>query len=192
MIRDYIIPQSGPIAIVVENGNNRLSLWNLCDGIVCRHVGGPGYLPGQFMSLQEVAFTSDKLLVVADESPRIQIFTLEGIVVRILTLTVGIGARFLQALDVSSELVANYSDIFTRHDAYGSRLLGGLAVSPVTNDIIITDRRNHCVMAVTWSTEVRINGCLIFFIILIVLTVHTIHTTVTGRLDRCSYMGHVW
>ena len=147
MIRDYIIPQSGPIAIVVENGNNRLSLWNLCDGIVYRHVGGPGYLPGQCMSLQEVAFTSDKLLVVADESPRILIFTLEGIVVRILTLTVGIGARFLQALNVSSELVINYSDIITRHD--GGRLLGGLAVSPVTNDIIITDRRNHCVMAVT-------------------------------------------
>ena len=101
-IHVYKILQLGPIAIVADTCNNRLSLWNLRDGIVWKHLGGPGYRPGRFLSLQAVASTSDKLLVVADESPRIQIFTLEGIVVRILTLTVGIGARFLQALNVSS------------------------------------------------------------------------------------------
>ena len=35
--------------------------------------------------------------------------------------------------------------------------LAGVAVSPVTNDIIITDEVEHRVIVCSWSTEVRID-----------------------------------
>ncbi len=82
----------GPVAVVADTHNDRLTLWRVRDGTVVRHVGSYGAAPGQFKLPRAVTvvparstWSDEAWLVVADEdNHRVQVLTRTGTVVRML------------------------------------------------------------------------------------------------------------
>jgi DNA-binding beta-propeller fold protein YncE len=82
----------GPVVVVADSENNRLSLFRVRDGTLMRHVGSRGDSPGQFNNPDAVTVVpegatgnNEAWLVVADEgNHRVQILTRTGAVMRIL------------------------------------------------------------------------------------------------------------
>jgi hypothetical protein len=120
------------VVVVVDFGNHRLSLWRLGDGTLRKHLGSQGTEPGQFIYPRAVAVTGAGALVVTDEH-RVQVLTVDGTVLCVLdpTAVVGVGR-----LGVG---------------------LSGVALYPGTDEIFVTDTRNHRVVALSWSPEVCCN-----------------------------------
>jgi hypothetical protein len=132
---------------VVDHCNHRLVLWHLDDGSVWKYLGDStlgkslGSQPPAghhvFIYPQAVAVTADGALVVSD-ARRVQVLTMDGAVLCVLA---GGGQLMM-----------------------GDYLLG-VAVCTGTNEILVTDFKNHRVLALTctanWSAllEIRAWGC---------------------------------
>ncbi len=127
------LSQEGPVVVVVDYGNHRLVLWRLGDGTVWKQLGSKGMKPGQFICPKAVAVTSTWALVVTDWN-RVQVLTVDGAVVCVLDPTVVVGVGQL-----------------------GLNLLG-VTVCADTDEILVTDLKNHRVVALTWSppSQVRL------------------------------------
>ncbi len=121
--------QVGPVVVVADSCNHRLSLWRLGDGTVWKHLGSPGTEPGQFTEPRAVALTGAGALVVTDWH-RVQVLTVDGAVLCVLDPTAVVG-------------VGRLGDI-----------LLGVALYPGTDEILVTDYDNHRVVALSWSPEV--------------------------------------
>ncbi len=88
---DAAVPD-GPLAVVADTWDHRLSLFRICDATLVRHVGSEGAAPGQFNYPTAVAVVpartsgnDEAWLVVADQANRrVQVLTRTGSVVRIL------------------------------------------------------------------------------------------------------------
>ncbi len=114
------------MVVVVDSGNHRLVLWRLGDGTVLKQLGSQGREPGQFSIPSAVALTSTGALVVTDEH-RVQVLTVDGAVVCVLDPT---------AVAVVGRL---------------GGVLNGVTVCADTDEILVTDWKNHRVVALTWS-----------------------------------------
>ena len=121
--------QDGPVVVVADLGNDRLSLWRLGDGTVWKHLGSQGTEPGQFTCPTAVTMTGAGALVVTDEH-RVQVLTVDGAVLCVLDPTAVVGVGRLGG------------DLF------------GVALYPGTDEILVTDCLNHRVVALSWSPEV--------------------------------------
>ena len=121
------------MVVVVDGGNDRLVLWRLGDGTVWKQLGSQGMEPGQFTYPEAVALTSTGALVVTDQH-RVQVLTVDGAVVCVLDPTAVVGVGRL-----------------------GGSLFG-VTVCAGTDEILVTDRNNHRVVALTWSplSQVRL------------------------------------
>jgi hypothetical protein len=117
------------VVVVVDRNNHRLSLWRLGDGTVWKHLGSKGTERGQFTCPEAVAVTGAGALVVTDVC-RVQVLTVDGVVLRVLdpTAVVGVGRLGSSLYDV--------------------------ALYPGTDEILVTDYLNHRVVALSWSPEV--------------------------------------
>jgi hypothetical protein len=118
----------GPVAVVTDSNNHRLSLFRVRDGTLVRHVGSLGVAPGLFSGPTAVTVVparatgnEEAWLVVADEdNRRVQVLTRTGAVVRILQG------------DVAVEL---------------SSTLRGVTVCVATGEVLVMDTRNHRVVS---------------------------------------------
>ena len=117
------------MVVVADHLNHRLSLWRLGDGTVWKHLGSQGIKPGQFTYPQAVAVTGAGALVVTD-AYRVQVLTVDGAVLCVLDPRAVVGVGRLR-----------YN-------------LSGAALYPGTDEILVTDTNNHCVVALSWSPEV--------------------------------------
>ncbi len=116
------------MVVVADRDNHRLALLRLRDGTVWKHLGSHGTQPGQFTLPRAVTSTGSGELVVADEH-RVQVLTLDGAVLCVLDPSAVVGVGRL-----------------------GSNLLG-VAMIPGTNEILVTDRFNHRVVALTCTSD---------------------------------------
>ena len=123
------LSQEGPVVAVVDSWNHRLVLWRLGDGTVWKHLGSQGTEPGQFSYPRAVAVTGAGALVVTDEY-RVQVLTVDGAALCVLDPTTVVSVGLLG------------SDLY------------GVALFPGTDEILVTDCDNHCVVALSWSPEV--------------------------------------
>ena len=114
------------MVLVADYYNHRLALWRLGDGTVWKHLCSQGKTPGQFRYPTAVAVTGVGALVVTDEH-RVQVLTVDGAVLSVLGPTAVAGVGRL------------------------CRFLPGVAVCAGTDEILVTDDQNHCVVALTWS-----------------------------------------
>jgi DNA-binding beta-propeller fold protein YncE len=118
----------GPVAVVADTWNHRLSMFRVRDGSLVRHVGSEGAAPGQFNRPSAVTVVparatgnDEAWLVVADEkNHRVQVLTRTGSVVRILQG------------DAVVELSSN---------------LRGVTVCVATGEVLMTDTGNHRVVS---------------------------------------------
>ena len=115
--------------MVADTNNNRLSLWRLGDGTVWKHLGSRGTEPGQFICPTAVALTGAGALVVTD-AHRVQVLTVDGAVLCVLDPTAVVDVGHL-----------------------GSGL-NGVVLYTGTDEILVADCNNHCVVALSWSPEV--------------------------------------
>ena len=125
------LSQEGPLVVVVDSWNNRLVLWRLGDGTVWKQLGSQGKKPGQFIFPRAVALTSIGALVVTDQH-RVQVLTVDGAVVCVLDPTAVAGVGRL------------------------GQYLFGVTVCVDTDEILVTDRDNHRVVALTWSSPSQV------------------------------------
>ncbi len=120
---DAVAPD-GPVAVVADTWNHRLSLFRICDGTLVRHVGSEGAAPGQLICPSAVTVVparatgnDEAWLVVADEqNHRVQVLTRTGSVVRILQ-----------------------GDAVVELSSY----LGGVTVCVATGEVLVTDSDNN-------------------------------------------------
>ena len=121
------------MVVVVDYFNHRLDLWRLGDGTVWKQLGSYGTEPGHFTLPRAVAVTSTGALVVTDDH-RVQVLTVDGAVLCMLDPTAVAGVGRL-----------------------GDSLIG-VTVCADTDEILVTDRYNHRVVALTWSppSQVRL------------------------------------
>jgi hypothetical protein len=124
-----LVMQEGPVVVVADLWNHRLSLWRLGDGTVWRHLGSQGTEPGQLTYPRAVAVTGAGALVVTDEY-RVQVLNVDGAVLCVLDPRAVVGVGRL-----------------------GQNLLG-VALYPGTDEILVADYNNHRVVALSWSPEV--------------------------------------
>jgi tripartite motif-containing protein 71 len=118
----------GPVAVVADSDNHRLALWRVRNGTLVRHVGSEGAAPGQFNYPSAVAVvparstgTDEAWLVAADSiNYRVQVLTRTGTVVRVL----------------QGDAVIKLGD-----------WLYGVTVCLGTGEVLVTDWRNHRVVA---------------------------------------------
>ena len=127
------------MVVVVDKENHRLVLWRLGDGTVWKQLGSRGTEPGQFFGPRAVALTSTGALVVTDERYRVQVLTVDGAVVCVLDPTALMGVGRL-----------------------GGSLFG-VTVCAVTDEILVTDSRNHRVVALTWSPPSQVRHFPFYF-----------------------------
>ncbi len=126
------------VAVVVDFGNHRLSLFRVDDGALLRHLGSKGIASGQFRRPNAVAVASasatgsgEAWLVVGDSgNDRVQVLTRLGAVVRVLMVCDGV----------------------TQLGGY----LPGVAVYVATGEVLVTDFHNHRV--VSWRLA-DVGGC---------------------------------
>ena len=112
--------------MIADYFNHRLALWRLGDDTVWKHLGSKGTEPGSFTYPQAVVLTGAGDLVVTDHH-RVQVLSVDGAVLCVLDPTAVVGVGRL-----------------------GDRLCG-VTVCAGTDDILVTDRDNHRVVALTWS-----------------------------------------
>ena len=129
------------MVVVVDFNNHRLVLWRLGDGTVWKQLGSQGTEPGQFTDPLAVAVTSTGALVVTDEH-RVQVLTVDGAVLCVLDPTAVAGVGRL------------------------GRILYGVTVCADTDEILVTDRDNHRVVALTWSPPSQVR---LFFNLIVLL-----------------------
>ena len=126
-IADAAAPE-GPIAVVADTKNHRLSLFRVRDGTFMQDVGSQGSAPGQFLNPAAVVVVpagtmgnTETLLVVTDSgNRRVQVLTRTGEVVRILQ---------------------GNADISLGNQLYG------VAVCISTGEVLVTDHLNHRVLS---------------------------------------------
>jgi DNA-binding beta-propeller fold protein YncE len=126
-VADAVAPD-GPVAVVADSGNHRLSLFRVRDGSLMRHLGSAGDAPGQFNRPSAVTVVparatgnEEAWLVVADDNNiRVQVLNRTGMVVRILQG------------DAVVELSSN---------------LCGVTVCVATGEVLVTDSDNHRVVS---------------------------------------------
>jgi DNA-binding beta-propeller fold protein YncE len=117
--------QEGPVVVVVDCRNHRLVLLRLGDGAVWKQLGSKGRGPGQFIIPMAVAVTSTGALVVTDEY-RVQVLTVDGAVLGVLDPTAVAGVGQL------------------------GQYLNDVTVCADSDEILVTDRDHHRVVALTW------------------------------------------
>ncbi len=118
-----------PVAVVADTSNHRLSLFRVDDDTLLRHVGSAGAAPGQFNHPQSVSVVPSRLtgsgeawLVVGDsDNHRVQVLTLLGGVVRVLSAGDGVGPL--------------------------SDWLIGVTVCEATGEVLVSDTANHRVVS---------------------------------------------
>jgi hypothetical protein len=118
-----------PVAVVADTNNHRLSLFRVDDDTLLRHVGSHGAAPGQFSMPTAVSVVSSRLtgsgeawLVVGDSGNyRVQVLTLLGAVVRVLSGGDGVGPL--------------------------GHPLNSVTVSVATGEVLVSDSRNHRVVS---------------------------------------------
>ncbi len=122
--------------MIADCGNHRLTLWRLSDGTVWKHLGSEGTEPGRFTYPTAVALTGSGALVVTDDH-RVQVLSVDG--------------AFLCVLDPTAVVSVG---------RLGYKLYG-VTVCVGTDDILVTDFKNHRVVALTWSppSHVRLPMC---------------------------------
>ncbi len=128
---DAAAADAGPVAVVVDTNNTRLSLFRVCDGTLMQHLGSKGMEPGQFLWPSAVAVVparatgnDETWLVVADEGNwRVQVLTCSGEVVRIL--------KVMDAEDV----------------IHLGRSMCGVTVCVTTGEVLLTDSAKHRVLS---------------------------------------------
>jgi hypothetical protein len=120
------LSQEGPVVVVLDLINHRLVLWRLGNGTVWKQLGSHGTAPGQFTLPRAVALTSTGALVVTDKY-RVQVLTVDGAIVCVLDPTAVVGVGQL------------------------GQYLYGVTVCADTAEILVMDRDNHRVVALTWS-----------------------------------------
>ncbi len=128
------------MVVVVDCVNNRLVLWRLGDGTVWKQLGSEGSDAGQFTYPFAVAVTSVGALVVTDHIC-VQVLTVDGAVLCMLDPTSLAGVCQM------------------------SSYLAGITVCAGTDEILVTDMENQCVLELTWS-RVRLLFFILFFIFL--------------------------
>jgi hypothetical protein len=142
-----------PIAVVAYTHNHRLSLFRVDDDTLLRHVGSKGWAPGEFNSPSAVSVVSSKLtgsdeewLVVADSgNRRVQVLTLLGAVVRVLTGD-GVGPFIGLAVNESRFFrVPVGTGMIT--DIVPPLKFGGATVCVATGEVLVTDYWNHRVVS---------------------------------------------
>ncbi len=122
-----------PVAVVADTNNHRLSLFRVDDDTLLRHVGSQGAAPGQFSYPQSVSVVSSQLtgsgealLVVGDsDNFRVQVLTLLGGLVRVLSAGDGVGPL--------------------------GDWLPGVTVCVATGEVLVSDSMNHRV--VSWRLD---------------------------------------
>jgi DNA-binding beta-propeller fold protein YncE len=124
----------GPVAVVADTGDHRLTLFRVRDGTVVRHVGSQGSAPGQFKSPTAVTVvpawltgTDESWLVVTDSfNHRVQVLTHTGTVVRILqgnaVIKLGYGLKGVSVCVSTGEVLVTDSD---HHRVVSWRLADG-------------------------------------------------------------------
>jgi hypothetical protein len=118
-----------PVAVVADTHNDRLSLFRVDDDTLLRHVGSKGAAPGQFNEPRAVSVVSSRLtgngeawLVVGDsDNRRVQVLTLLGVVVRVLSAGDGVGPL--------------------------GDVLNSFTVCEATGELLVSDLRNHRVVS---------------------------------------------
>jgi DNA-binding beta-propeller fold protein YncE len=128
LVVELFSSQDGPVTVVADTDNHRLAMWRLRDVTVWKHLGSRGTLPGQFYYPQALVVTGSEALVVTDWQ-RVQVLTVDGDVLCILDPSVVAGVGPL-----------------------GSSLWG-VVVIPGTNEILVTDTKNHRVVALTCTSD---------------------------------------
>jgi hypothetical protein len=142
--------QEGPIVVVADSLNHRLSLWRLGDGTVWKHLGSPGLDPGQFNGPRAVVVTGFGALVVTD-AHRVQVLTVDGAVLCVLDPTAVVGVGWLGCY------------------------LYGVALYPGNDEILVTDYNNHRVVAMSWSPEACYFECFSFGPVSFLAVVYACH-----------------
>ncbi len=124
--------------MVVDHHNHRLVLWRLGDGTVWKQLGSYGSKTGQFTYPEVVAVTSTGALVVTDQN-RVQVMTVDGVVLCMLDPTAVLGVGRL------------------------GRSLWAVSVCAGTDEILVADSEHHRVVALTWSppSQVRLSPSLL-------------------------------
>ncbi len=118
-----------PVAVVADTSNHRLSLFRVDDDTLLRQVGSAGAAPGQFDAPEAVSVVSSQLtgsgeawLLVGDsDNCRVQVLTLLGGVVRVLSTGDGVGPL--------------------------RDLLPGVTVCVATGEVLVSDSENHRVVS---------------------------------------------
>lgn len=124
------ITQEGPVAVVVDCFNNRLSLWRLCDSTLWKHLDSRLKKKRRFIHPRAVAVTKAGALVVSDGSDsafyRVQVLTIDGTVLSVLNPS--------------------------RFPLVGALMScpRGMAVCVGTDDILVTDGVGRRIVAMTW------------------------------------------
>ncbi len=126
------------MVVVVDCINHRLVLWRLVNGTVWKHLGLQGTEPGQFSYPRAVAVASTGALLVTDEY-RVQVLTVDGAVLCVLNLMAVVG-------------VGRLGDF-----------LNDITVCTDTDEIFVTDREIHRVVALTWSLPSQVRLCSFYF-----------------------------
>ena len=124
--------------MVADRLNHRLDLWCLGDGTVWKQLGSQGTEPGQFSYPRAVAVASTGALVVTDQY-RVQVLTVDGAVLCVFDPTAVVGVGRL------------------------GQYLYGVTVCADTDEILVTDCRNHRVVALTWSPPSQVRPFFILF-----------------------------
>ncbi len=114
------------MVVVADRGNHRVALWHLSDGSVWKLLGSPDSEPRLFTHPKTVAVTAAGALAVTDER-RVQVLTVDGAVVFVIDPAVVVCGCHL------------------------GPMLYGVTVYVETDEILITDRDNNRVLALTWS-----------------------------------------
>ncbi len=118
-----------PVAVVADSGNHRLSLYRVDDDTLLRHVGSQGAAPGQFDTPTVVSVVSSRVtgndeawLVVGDsDNHRVQVLTLLGGVVRVLSANDGVGPL--------------------------NNVLNSVTLCVATGEVLVSDTANHRVVS---------------------------------------------
>ena len=160
------------MVVVVDGNNHRLALWRLVDDTVWRHLGTHGTAPGQFTYPNAVALTGSGDLVVTDQG-RVQVLSVDGAVLSVL----------------DSTMVTDVGQL--------GEVLLGVAVCSGTDEIFVTDRQNHRIIALTWSPPSHVR--FFFFSSILILfyfspgSSFSMAFTCAGRcrsVGRCQVLEH--
>ena len=161
--------------VVADQINKRLAMWHLRLRTVWKHLGAHGPHPLEFNGPMAVAVTRAGTLVVSDDC-RVQVLTIDGDILCVMDPTV----------------------LLTWDRGSLGRALRGFAVCAGTDELLVTDHENDCLVALAWSptslvpaygffqlsTSIFLSLCL-FLSLSLSLFSHMFHSSEYITLVRC-------